>query len=54
MGSLIDELRRREAAARADADRLRARIEELAEELSGAEERASRTGGWTRSPRQWG
>jgi hypothetical protein len=42
MGSLIDELRRREAAARADAGRLRARIEELAEELSGAEERASR------------
>jgi hypothetical protein len=42
MGSLIDELRRREVAARADAGRLRARIEELAEELAGAEERASR------------
>jgi len=42
MGSLVDELRRREAAARADADRLRARIGELAEELAGAEERASR------------
>jgi hypothetical protein len=42
MGSLIDELRRREAAARADADRLRSRIEELAEDLAGAEERASR------------
>jgi hypothetical protein len=30
MGSLIEELRRREAAARAGADRLRCRIEELA------------------------
>jgi hypothetical protein len=29
MGSLIEELGRREAAARAEADRLRARIEEL-------------------------
>jgi hypothetical protein len=29
MGSLIEELKRREAAARAEADRLRARIEEL-------------------------
>ena len=35
MGSLIEELRRREAAARAEADRLRTRIEELAED-SGA------------------
>jgi hypothetical protein len=42
MGSLIDELRRREAAARAEADRLRARIEELAENLARAEEQASR------------
>jgi hypothetical protein len=42
MGSLIDELRRREAAARAEADRLRARIGELAGELARAEERASR------------
>lgn len=42
MGSLIEELRRREAAARVEADRLRARIEELAEDLAGAEERASR------------
>ena len=31
MGSLIEELRRREAAARAEADRLRTRIEELSE-----------------------
>ena len=30
MGSLIEELRRREAAARAEAGRLRGRIEELA------------------------
>jgi len=42
MGSLIEELRRREAAARAEADRLRARIEELTEELARAEERVSR------------
>jgi hypothetical protein len=42
MGSLIDELRRREAAARTDAGRLRARIEELAEDRAGAEEPASR------------
>jgi septal ring factor EnvC (AmiA/AmiB activator) len=42
MGSLIEELRRREAAARAEADRLRARIEELAEELARAEEQVSR------------
>jgi hypothetical protein len=42
MGSLIEELRRREAAARAEADRLRNRIEELAEELARAEERVSR------------
>jgi hypothetical protein len=42
MGSLVEELRRREAAARAEADRLRSRIEELAEELSRAEEQVSR------------
>jgi hypothetical protein len=42
MGSLIEELRRREAAARAEADRLRARIEELSEDLARAEEHASR------------
>jgi hypothetical protein len=35
MGSLIEELKRREAAARAEADRLRSRIEELAEDLVG-------------------
>jgi hypothetical protein len=46
MGSLIEELRRREAAARAEADRLRARIEELTEDLPG---RKSRSRGW-RSP----
>ena len=38
MGSLIEELGRREAAARAEADRLRARIEELSGELARAEE----------------
>jgi hypothetical protein len=32
MGSLIEELKRREVASRAEADRLRSRIEELAEE----------------------
>jgi hypothetical protein len=42
MGSLIEELRRREAAAREEADRLRSRIEELAEELARAEEHATR------------
>jgi hypothetical protein len=42
MGSLIEELGRREASARAEADRLRARIEELSEELARAEEQASR------------
>jgi hypothetical protein len=42
MGSLIEELRRREAAARAEADRLRSRIEELSRELAGAEEQVSR------------
>ena len=42
MGSLIEELRRREAAARAGADRLRSRIQELSEDLARAEEHASR------------
>jgi hypothetical protein len=42
MGSLIEELGRREAAARAEAGRLRARIEELSGELARAEERVSR------------
>ena len=42
MGSLIEELRRREAAARAEAGRLRSRIEELAEELARVEEQVSR------------
>ena len=42
MGSLIEELRRREEAARAEADRLRARIEELTEELARAEEQVTR------------
>jgi hypothetical protein len=42
MGSLVEELKHREAAARAEADRLRSRIEELAEELARAEEQVSR------------
>ena len=42
MGSLMEELERREAAARAEADRLRARIEELTEELARAEEQVTR------------
>jgi len=42
MGSLIEELKRREAASRAEADRLRSRIEELSEDLARAEEQASR------------
>jgi hypothetical protein len=42
MGSLIEELKRREAAARAEADRLRSRMEELAQELARTEEQASR------------
>jgi chromosome segregation ATPase len=42
MGSLIDELQRREAAARAEAEELRRRIAELAEQLARAEERLSR------------
>ena len=42
MGSLIDELQRREAAARAEAEELRGRIAELAECLAGVEEQLSR------------
>jgi chromosome segregation ATPase len=42
MGSLIDELRRREAAARAEAEGLRGQIAQLAERLAGVEERLSR------------
>ena len=42
MGSLVDELRLREAAARAEADRLRARVQELAEGLERAEEQVTR------------
>jgi predicted nucleic acid-binding Zn-ribbon protein len=42
MGSLVEELKRREASARSEADRLRCRIEELAEELARAEEQVSR------------
>jgi hypothetical protein len=42
MGSLVEELRRREEAARAEAERLRSRIEELAEELARAEEQVTR------------
>jgi len=42
MGSLVDELRRRETAARAEAGQLRGQIAELAERLAGVEERLSR------------
>jgi hypothetical protein len=42
MGSLLDELERREAAARAEAEELRGRIAELTERLAGAEERLAR------------
>ena len=42
MGSLMEELARREAAARAEADRLRARIGELTGELARAEEQVTR------------
>ena len=42
MGSLIDELRAREAAAREEAEQLRGQIAELAEQLAGVEERLSR------------
>ena len=42
MGSLVDELQRREASARAEAEELRGRIAELAERLAQVEERLSR------------
>jgi len=42
MGSLIDELQRREAAAREEAEDLRGQIAQLAERLAGVEERLSR------------
>jgi hypothetical protein len=42
MGSLIGELQRREAAARAGAEQLRGQIAELAERLAGVEEQLSR------------
>jgi len=42
MGSLIDELQRREAAARAEAEQLRGQIAQLAARLAGVEERLSR------------
>src|SRR6266566_2841258 len=42
MGSLIDELQRREAVARAEAEELRGRIAELTGRLAQAEERVSR------------
>ena len=42
MGSLIDELQRREAAAREEAEELRERIAQLTERLAGVEERLSR------------
>jgi chromosome segregation ATPase len=41
-GSLIDELQRREAAARADAEELRVQIADLAERLAGVKERLPR------------
>jgi chromosome segregation ATPase len=42
MGSLIDELQRREAAAREETEELRGRIAQLAERLAGVEARLSR------------
>lgn len=42
MGSLVDQLQRREAAARAEAEELRGRIAQLAERLALVEERLSR------------
>jgi len=42
MGSLVEELKRREAAARAEADRLRSRIGELSQELARVEEQVTR------------
>src|SRR5882672_11783284 len=42
MGSLIEELKRREEAARVEVDGLRARIEELSGDLARAEEQVAR------------
>jgi chromosome segregation ATPase len=42
MGSLIEELQRREAAAREEAEELRGEIARLSERLARAEERLSR------------
>ena len=42
MGSLIDELQRRESAVRAEAEQLRGQIARLAERLAGVEEQLSR------------
>jgi hypothetical protein len=42
MGSLIDELQRRETAARAEAEELRGQITQLTERLAGVEDRLSR------------
>jgi hypothetical protein len=42
MGSLIEELKRREEAARVEADGLRARIEELSGDLARAEQQVAR------------
>ena len=42
MGSLVEELGRREAAAQAEAGRLRSRIEELSGELAEAEQHLAR------------
>jgi hypothetical protein len=42
MGSLVEELKRRETAARAEAGRLRSRIKELSGDLARAEEQVSR------------
>jgi hypothetical protein len=42
MSSLIEELKRREEAARAEADQLRSRMEQVARDLAKAEERVSR------------
>ena len=42
MGSLIDELKRREAAAREEAEDLRGRIAQLTERLARTDEQVSR------------
>lgn len=65
MGSLIEELQRREAAARQEADELRGEIARLNERLARAEERLSRleitretvgrfSAGWARTSRRRG